>query len=481
MSSQSFIKPMLRAITLAKRGLPHTAPNPAVGAVLLKNGHVVAEGWHAKYGAAHAELAVLEDAQKKGINPADCVLVVTLEPCNHYGKTAPCTKAIVQAGIKHVVVGTPDPTPKAAGGAEFLRQNGVLVEMGVCQAECQALIADFLFWQNSKLPYVTLKMASTLDGCIATRTGKSRWITGPKARQRVHALRASAQAVMIGGATFRNDNPLLTVRANGFLGDLSSELGGDFLGEFTGDFMGVNASKISDNFPNDYLNEPSHCQKSAWLYLEPPQNFEQPLALVFSGQLPDLKLKSHLLTERPEKVIFVCAETSPLAKNKACVQNLGCKVLVVPTFSQMQTDELAKRELLEASGLPEQLKQLKQGQALCEKQLKFALEALRSKYNCWRILCEGGGQLALSLLKANLVQKFELHMAPCIMGDSEAKKIFEGLTPLEINETLPLELVRQGCLGKDIIMQFKPAFKPEIGAIANSSSEPKVPSGDHFV
>ena len=449
MNSQCFIQPMRRAIMLAQRGLPHTAPNPAVGAVLVKNGEVVAEGWHLKSGAAHAEVAALDDAKKKAINPAECVLVVTLEPCNHQGKTPPCTKAIVQAGIKHVVFGAFDPTPKAAGGAEFLRENGIKVETGVCKAECEALIADFLFWQNSKLPYLTLKMASTLDGCIATRTGKSRWITGPQARQRVHALRARSQAVMVGGTTFRNDDPLLNVRTNSFLDNFLDQSLDEPLGESLG----------------ESLNEHCYCGENAWLCLETPQsfeqqqNFEQPLALIFSGQIPDFKSTPRLLQERPEKVIFVCAETSPLAKDKACVEDLGCQVLVLPTVSQTQAENLLSVINSKATESPALLKQA--GRTLCATQLKFALQELRAKHNCWRILCEGGGQLALSLLRANLVQNFELHMAPCIMGDSKAKKIFEGLNPLEIDETLPLELLRQGCLGKDIIMQFKSALMPK--------------------
>lgn len=438
---------------MAQRGLPHTAPNPAVGALLLKNGKVVAEGWHAKFGQPHAEVAVLEDAKNKGVNPAECVLVVTLEPCNHHGKTPPCSHAIVLAGIKYVVIGTSDPTSKAAGGADFLRQNGVKVELGVCEDECKVLIADFVFWQNSKLPYVSLKMASTLDGFIATRAGKSRWITGPEARSRVHALRAHSQAVMIGGTTFRNDNPLLTVRNSNLLGNSSGDFLGNSLGdsrnEFLCDFSGNSWGECSGNI----LAHPSHCQENNWLYLEPPHNFEQPLALVVSGQIPNLELKPHLLTQRPEKVIFICVETSPLAKNKSCVEDLGCQVMVLPVASP-NFEGAGQKPLHEQAGEP--------GYALSKNQLKIALQELRSKHNCWRILCEGGGQLALSLLKYNFIQEFELHLAPCIMGDSKAKKIFEGLMPLEINETLPLELLRTGVLGKDIIMQFKPAFKSKM-------------------
>lgn len=198
---------MLKAVRLARRGLPHTAPNPAVGALLLQNGRIVAEGWHKKYGGAHAEIEALNEARRKGINPANCTLLVTLEPCSHYGKTPPCTEAILQAGIKKVVVGLADPTPRAGGGAAWLAARGVQVIMGVAEDECRDLAADFLFWQQSDLPYVTLKLASTLDGCIATRSGQSRWITGEAARARVHMLRAMSQAVLVGGNTFLKMTP----------------------------------------------------------------------------------------------------------------------------------------------------------------------------------------------------------------------------------------------------------------------------------
>ena len=130
MSEPTFLLAMRRAMLLAQRGIPAVAPNPAVGAVLVKDGQVVAEGWHEFFGGPHAEINCLEDAARKSVNPAECAMVITLEPCNHYGKTPPCSQAILKAGIKHVVVGFFDPTPKAGGGAEFLRAHGVKVEPG---------------------------------------------------------------------------------------------------------------------------------------------------------------------------------------------------------------------------------------------------------------------------------------------------------------------------------------------------------------
>ncbi len=176
---------------------------------------MLAGGWHRRYGGPHAEPECLADARAKGVDPAGCTLYVTLEPCNHHGKTPPCTRAILEAGVREVVVGTADPNPVAGGGADFLRANGVAVRLGVEEALCRELIADFLVWQRTDRPYVYLKLASTLDGRIATRTGHSRWISGPESRAAVHALRARCQAVIVGGGPLRADAPRLPVRLPG--------------------------------------------------------------------------------------------------------------------------------------------------------------------------------------------------------------------------------------------------------------------------
>ena len=214
--STSFAPFMRQAAALAERGRWAACPNPTVGAVLVRDGNIVAEGWHTAYGEAHAEVECLRDATAKGVDPAQCTLVVTLEPCNHHGKTPPCTQAILAAGITHVVVGLRDLNPKAAGGLEFLQEHGVRVDCGVEEELCRDLVADFLTLQNTERPYVLLKMASTLDGRIGTRSGHSQWVSGEASRRTVQHLRAGVArcggAVLIGGGTFRADNPKLTVR-----------------------------------------------------------------------------------------------------------------------------------------------------------------------------------------------------------------------------------------------------------------------------
>ncbi len=215
-SYQRFELPMREAILEAGKGRFDTCPNPCVGAVLLHDGIVVARGHHAGAGEAHAEVACIQDAVRQGISPRGLTMVVTLEPCNHQGRTGPCSEALIKAGISRVVYGTADPNPKAAGGAQRLREAGVDVIEGVLEPECRLLVSDYLTWLTQKRPFVMLKLASTLDGRIATRTGQSRWITGEKVREEVHRLRngvgRAGGGLLVGGRTFRKDNPELTAR-----------------------------------------------------------------------------------------------------------------------------------------------------------------------------------------------------------------------------------------------------------------------------
>ena len=207
---------MRRAIELAERGRWRTAPNPTVGAVIVKDGEIVAEGWHQVCGQAHAEVNCLRDAAEKGVDTSACTLYVTLEPCNHFGKTPPCSHAVLKAGIKRVFIGLPDMNAKAAGGADFLRENGVEVVSGLLEAECRELVADFITWQTLKRPYVILKMASTLDGRISTKAGRSQKISNDASHAEVHRLREkigiARGAVLVGGNTFALDDPRLTAR-----------------------------------------------------------------------------------------------------------------------------------------------------------------------------------------------------------------------------------------------------------------------------
>lgn len=204
---------MSRALELAVRGRGCVEPNPLVGAVVVRDGQLVGEGWHRRYGEAHAEVNALAAA---GERAKGATLYVTLEPCNHCGKTPPCTDAVLRAGVRRVVAAMYDPFPAVAGqGAERLRQAGVLVEFGLCEAESRRLNAPYLKLLATGRPWVHAKWAMTLDGKIATCSGDSRWISNETSRRHVHELRGRMDAILVGLGTVRADNPQLTARPPG--------------------------------------------------------------------------------------------------------------------------------------------------------------------------------------------------------------------------------------------------------------------------
>lgn len=201
---------MRRALRLARRGRGRVAPNPMVGCVLVRDGRVVGEGWHQVYGGPHAEVEALRAA---GEAARGATAYVTLEPCNHWGKTPPCTEALLAAGVSRVVCAVRDPFPAAAGGAERLRAAGVPVDVGVLAEAGRELNAAFLFAATGAgRPWVTLKVALSLDGAVADHTRGPGWLTGPESRRAVHRLRAASDAVAVGIGTALADDPALTVR-----------------------------------------------------------------------------------------------------------------------------------------------------------------------------------------------------------------------------------------------------------------------------
>ena len=204
---------MAVALRLAERGLGSAWPNPAVGCVLVRGGRIVGRGWTQPGGRPHGEVEALRRA---GASALGATAYVSLEPCAHYGRTPPCTMALLQAGIRRVVVATVDPDPRVDGrGIEQLRQAGVEVAVGLGRAEADALNAGFILRVRANRPLVTLKLATSLDGKIATKSGASQWITGEQARDRGHLLRASHDAIMIGSGTALADDPALTCRLPG--------------------------------------------------------------------------------------------------------------------------------------------------------------------------------------------------------------------------------------------------------------------------
>lgn len=207
---------MKMALSLAEKGRGYTSPNPMVGAVVVRDGKVVGKGWHKVVGGAHAEVNALDDARSLA---KDATLYVTLEPCHHEGRTPPCTKKILNSGVKRVVVAMDDPNPDVRGGGNaFLKENGIEVISGICEAEAKKQNEIFIKFVSSKQPFVILKCAATLDGRLATRTGDSKWISGPKSRTFVHEIRHMVDGILVGINTVQNDDPSLTTRLENIQG-----------------------------------------------------------------------------------------------------------------------------------------------------------------------------------------------------------------------------------------------------------------------
>lgn len=204
---------MQTALHLAEKGCGWTAPNPMVGAVIVKNGRIIGQGWHRKYGQLHAEREALNSCTE---SPKGSILYVTLEPCCHYGKQPPCVDAILESGISRVVTGCSDPNPLVAGkGIQSLREHGVEVTENILQKDCEQLNEVFFHYIRTKRPFVVMKYAMTMDGKIAACTGASKWITGDAARNHVQTQRHRYTAIMTGIGTVLADDPLLTCRIPG--------------------------------------------------------------------------------------------------------------------------------------------------------------------------------------------------------------------------------------------------------------------------
>jgi diaminohydroxyphosphoribosylaminopyrimidine deaminase/5-amino-6-(5-phosphoribosylamino)uracil reductase len=204
---------MRRALALAERGRGRVHPNPMVGALLVRQGRIVGTGYHAAFGKPHAEVGALEAASAKA---RGSTLYVNLEPCAHWGKTPPCVDALVRAGVKRVVASMRDPNPLVSGkGFAALKRHGISVTTGLLEEEARELNKAFVIWVTRKRPFVTLKVASSLDGRTATITGESKWITGLGARQAGHRLRAEVDAIAVGANTVIRDNPSLTAHGQG--------------------------------------------------------------------------------------------------------------------------------------------------------------------------------------------------------------------------------------------------------------------------
>lgn len=316
---------MAHALALGQRGMGQCWPNPAVGCVIVSEGRIVGRGWTAPGGRPHAEPQALAQA---GEAARGATAYVTLEPCSHHGKTPPCTQALISAGIARVVAAVPDTDPRVSGkGFEALRAAGVAVTTGVLAEEALRDHAGFFLRVAQGRPWVTLKLALTLDGRIATASGESQWITGPAARRAVHALRARHDAVMVGAGTARADDPQLTVR-------------------------GFGARR-------------------------------QPVRIVVSRRI-DLPLMSQLAQTARDVPVWLCHGSDARSGLKQAWTGLGARLIPCPVLG----GRVDPQALLQALG----------------------------KEGLTRVFCEGGGQLAASLLSADLVDELHVFTAGLALG-----------------------------------------------------------------
>ena len=358
---------MQLAIALGRRGLGRVWPNPAVGCVVVLGGRIVGRGWTGLGGRPHAEPQALAQAGKLA---RGATVYVSLEPCAHHGRTPPCVDALIGANVARVVTALTDPDPRVAGaGHARLRAAGIDVTEGVCEAEARAANAGFLLRVTAGRPWLTLKLALSLDGRIATATGESRWITGPEARRAVHALRARHDAVLVGAGTARADDPDLRAR------DLSAAA--------------------------------------------------QPVRVVAEPRL-QLSAASRLGRSAHEAPVWMLhGRDAPEAARMAWTRCGATLIDVPPALDGTGLDPAAVLGALGARGLT-------------------------------RVLCEGGGVLAASLLRAGLVDELAVFSAGAMLGgDARA-----GMGPLglaALGDAPRFELVEHRAVGPDVLSRWHPA------------------------
>ncbi|MBI4676836.1 MAG: bifunctional diaminohydroxyphosphoribosylaminopyrimidine deaminase/5-amino-6-(5-phosphoribosylamino)uracil reductase RibD [Elusimicrobia bacterium] len=357
---------MREALALARRGEGSTRPNPPVGAVVVARGGCVGRGWHRKAGGPHAEVFALEEA---GWRARGATIYVTLEPCSTWGRTGPCTERVISSGIRRVVFGVRDPHPKHQGaGTKVLRKAGIQVTEGVSEPEARELIRPFEKRVRTGLPYVTLKMAMSLDGRIAEPGGKSRWVSGPASRAEVGKLRRRVDAVLVGRRTVSLDDPNLSPGPS------------------------ARGSKMPFRIVADSL-----------------------------GQTP---LSSRILTDgRQCRTIIAVTEACPKARVRR-FQRLGAAAWVLPNAR---------------GGVS----------------LKALLERL-GREGFLRVLCEGGGELAASLVAGGLVDEYLFFVAPKLLG-SRSLPLIGGAKSWPLDSCPTLRFTGAGMSGPDAMLRAFPA------------------------
>lgn len=352
-------KIMRRAIELAKKGRGYTSPNPVVGSVIVKNGKIISEAYHEKFGKLHAEALAIK---KAGEAAKDATIYVTLEPCSHHGKTPPCADAIIASGIKKVIVGSLDPNPQVNGaGIKKLKDAGLEVITGVLKDECDEMNRGFFKHIQTKRPWITLKLALTTDGYVADSQGKSKWITGAEAREFVHQQRLQYDAIMVGsGTAFKDDPSLLPADQSGYI-------------------------------PYRIV-------------------IDDVLSLPYGLQIVNDKFRNRT-------VIATCVKDRDNKK-----------------------EELAKRKLNVIETTADEFGWV---------DLQNALEKF-AEFGITSIYCEGGGQLAGSLVQAGLVDELHIFIAPKILGEGIFG--FSGFMKT-LDEAIQMEWFDVQKMGDDVLLK----------------------------
>lgn len=353
---------MVRAVELARRGEGRTAPNPPVGAVLVRDGVVVGEGYHPAAGEPHAEIFALRAAGERS-HGAD--LYVTLEPCCHQGRTGPCTEALIAAGVRRVFYGTVDPNPRVTGqGLERLQSAGIEIIAAPLGDDCRRLIAPFAKHVATGRPYVILKAAMTLDGQLATSSGESQWISGESSRELVHRLRDRVDGILTGAGTVLADNPRLTVRL--------------------------------------------------------PHGGRNPARIILDSRLRTTPAARVFSPEVAGRRLLVTAD-DVLKKRTEPFTHLGVEVVAVPRDGE----HLALEAVMDALG-------------------QRGLQCL---------LVEGGGALNGALLRAGLVDRLMLFVAPLLLGGCDGTPLFAGNGVVHLAEALRLREVQVSRVGDDLLLE----------------------------
>ncbi|MCC7146780.1 MAG: bifunctional diaminohydroxyphosphoribosylaminopyrimidine deaminase/5-amino-6-(5-phosphoribosylamino)uracil reductase RibD [Phycisphaeraceae bacterium] len=385
---------MTAALALARRGLGQVEPNPMVGAVLVRRGQIIGQGYHRRFGGPHAEVQALRDCRRRGHNPAGSDLYVTLEPCCHFGKTPPCTQAILDARIARVFAATVDPNPLVAGkGLRQLRRASVKIHVGLCQDQARELNAPFIKLITTSLPWVILKWAQTLDGRIATRAGDSRWISNESSRQIVHQLRARVDAVMVGINTVLADDPLLTARPRKGprprVGSLAEE--------------GLVFRYARRVVIDPHLRLPERCRLLSSLKQNPQAS---PLTVA---------VHQDLLTKPSPRLKRLLAQ--------------GVEMIPLPPLRPRSA-----RSALDLQPL---------------------LLHLAKVHQAGNVLCEGGATLFGQLLKQNLADELQVFLAPRLLGDDQALAAVRSFVVPKLQDARALQLQEVRTIAQDVYLRYR--------------------------